>query len=406
MRRWIRNSPRPCETSGSGTASTSIGAGRSRSHGRGSRRPRGPPHLGAHVDAAGRVAAVHEGVDEGLVGGEQDLARGLGRHAVRRPGRRSSFACAWPRTRERQAQAQGVAPRLVVSVHGCAEPSRPRFASCLSLSGAVRPSAPFGPRPASVAPRPGRSLSGLIGRPQRPPSPGGYNPCEAKAPRHRRGYPVPPGKSMGEQRALWRHDVLSRSHGAIGPETRHEDQSGDAERPPPNTAWSLPEGAWRAPDPASDRRDVTPAAGDPTRPCPCERAARAERPPDWRPSGATATGWGTDVAGGGWTSAAGRAAPAGAPAPARRQAPVPGPRPPGRARGRGIGAAVSRRRHQPGLLAVRHLDVGPHARVQPRERARGTNGSSRSTSSRRRVGRARAPRRSPRASTAPSSTST
>ena len=101
----------------------------------------------------------------------------------------------------------------------------------------------------------------------------------------------------------------------------------DAERVgPPNTAWSLPDGAWRAPDPASDRRDATPAAGDRPDPAPANEQRGAAG--DWRPSGATATGWGTPVAGGGWTPAPGGGwTPPGRVAqPARRQAPVPRPR--------------------------------------------------------------------------------
>ncbi len=41
-------------------------------------------HLGPHLDLAGNVTAVQEGVDEGLVGRQQHLVVDGARHAVRR----------------------------------------------------------------------------------------------------------------------------------------------------------------------------------------------------------------------------------------------------------------------------------------------------------------------------------
>jgi S1-C subfamily serine protease len=86
---------------------------------------------------------------------------------------------------------------------------------------------------------------------------------------------------------------------------------------PPNTAWSLPDAAWRAPDRAPDAAWHTPdrAPDEPDRNDAHPPAAAAgepsagwdqrSAPDDWRPSGAPATGWGTPAAGGGWTRAPG-----------------------------------------------------------------------------------------------------
>ena len=115
--------------------------------------------------------------------------------------------------------------------------------------------------------------------------------------------------------------------GGSSPDDAHAADHDAEQVGPPNTAWSLPDGAWRAPDPASDRRDATPAAGDRPDPAPASEQ-HGGAAADWRPSGATATGWGTPVAGGGWTPAPGGGwTPPGRVAqPARRQAPVPRPR--------------------------------------------------------------------------------